>query len=66
MRDEGFIAIEQPMPTSEQITFQPTFALMFAQHRVQHATGGREEFIILYFARVPLTVGNFKDRAQQI
>ena len=59
--DKGFIAVEQPMPTSEQITFQPTLALVFAQHRIQHASGGREKFVILYFTRIPLAVGDFKN-----
>ena len=39
---------------------------MLAKHRVQHASGGREEFIILNFPGVPLTVGDFKNRAQEI
>ena len=46
--NEGLIAVEQPMPSGEQISFQPTLALVFAEHRVQHASGGREEFIIFY------------------
>ena len=39
---------------------------MLAEHRVQNATGGREEFIIFYFPGIPLTVGDFKNRAQKI
>src|ERR1019366_4524371 len=39
---------------------------MLAEHRVHHASSGREEFIIFYFAGVPLTVGDFKNRAQEI
>ena len=54
------------MPAGQQISFQPTLALVFAEHRIQHPSGGREEFIILYFPGVPLTVGDFKDRAQEI
>ena len=64
--NEGLIAVEQPVPPGQQISFQPTLALVLAEHRVQHASGGREEFIILYFPGVPLTVGDFKDRAQEI
>ena len=64
--NEGLIAVEQPVPPGQQIAFQPTLALVFAEHRVQHASGGREELIILYFPRVPLTIGDFKDRAQEI
>ena len=39
---------------------------MRAKHRVQHAPGGREEFIILFFPDIPLTVGDFKNRAQEV
>ena len=28
--DERLIAVEQPVPTGQQITFQPAFALVFA------------------------------------
>jgi phage tail protein X len=45
--NEGLIAVEQPVPPGQQISFQPTLALVLAEHRVQHASGGREEFIIL-------------------
>ena len=64
--NEGLVAVEQPVPPGQQISFQPTLALVLAEHRVQHASGGREEFIILDFPGVPLTVGDFKDRAQEI
>ena len=64
--NEGLIAVEQPVPAGQQITFQPTLALVLAEHRVQHASGGREEFIILYFPGVPLTVGDFENRSQEI
>src|SRR5208337_207199 len=64
--NEGLIAVEKSVPTSEQITLQPTLALMLAEHRVQHASGGREEFIILNLARVPLTVSDFKNCAEKV
>ena len=64
--NEGLIAVEQPVPPGQKISFQPALALVLAEHRVQHASGGREEFIILYFPCVPLTVGDFKNRAQEI
>ena len=54
------------MPPGQQISFQPTLALVLAEHRVQHASGGREEFIILDFPGIPLAVGDFKNRAQKI
>ncbi len=64
--DERLVAVEQPVPAGEQIALQPAFALVLAQHRVQHAAGGREELVVLCFAGVPLPVGDFKDRAQEI
>ena len=64
--NEGLVAVEQPVPAGQQIALQPTLALVLAEHRIQHTSGGREKFIILYFPRVPLTIGRFKDRAQQI
>ena len=64
--NEGLIAVEQPVPPGQQISFQPTLALVLAEHRVQHASGGREEFVVLHFSGIPLTVGDFKDRAQEI
>ena len=64
--NERLVAVEQPVPPGQQISFQPTLALVLAEHRVQHASGRREEFIIFYFPGVPLTVGDFKNRAQEI
>ena len=64
--NKGLVAVEQPVPSGEQITLQPTFALVFAEHRVKHAPGGREKFIVLYHPGVPLTIGDFKDGAQEI
>ncbi len=64
--NEGLVAVEQPVPPGQQISFQPTLALVLAEHRVEHASGRREEFIILDFPGVPLTIGDFKNRAQEI
>ena len=64
--NEGLIAVEQPVPPGQKISFQPSLALVLAEHRVQHASSGREEFIILYFPCVPLAVGDFENRAQEI
>ena len=64
--DEGLVAIEEPVAPREQVALQPPFALMLAEHRVQHASGGREELIVLDRSRVPLTVGDFEHGAQQI
>ena len=51
---------------SASITLQPTLALVLAEHRIQHASGGCKEFIIVYFPCVPLTIGCFKGCAQKI
>ncbi len=54
------------MTPGQKITLQPPLALVLAQHRIQDASGGREELIVGDFPRVPLAVGNFKNGAQQI
>ena len=37
---------------------------MFAQHRVEHAPGGRKELIVPFLPGLPLSIGSFKDRPQ--
>ena len=64
--DERLVAVEQPMPAGQQISLQPAFTLMLAEHCVQHATGRRQEFIVLFRIRVPLTVAGLEDRPQEI
>ncbi len=64
--DKGFVAVEQPVPPSQQIAFQPPLALVFTEHRVQHSPGGREKFIVFGLSGIPLAVGDFKDSAQEI
>ena len=54
------------MPPGEQVALQPAFALVLAEHRVQHASGGREIFVLGHGRGVPLTVGHFKERSQAI
>ena len=51
--NEGLIAVEQPVPPGQQIAFEPTLALVLAEHRIQHASGGREEFIVRLFPAHP-------------
>jgi nucleotide-binding universal stress UspA family protein len=43
----------------EGVSFQPTLALVLAQHRVQHAALRREELIVAEFTRIPLGVPGF-------
>ena len=44
--DERLITVEHPVPSGQQVSFQPTLALVLAEHRVQHEPGGREEFVV--------------------
>jgi hypothetical protein len=39
---------------------------MLAQHGIEHPSGGREELIIRHCSGVPLTIGGFKYRTQEI
>src|ERR1017187_7151530 len=48
------------MPPGEQITFEPAFALMLAEHRIQHATIAREKFVVWQRRGVPLALGHLK------
>ncbi len=64
--NESFITVEQTVPSGEKISFQPALALVLAEHRIQHAAGGREKFIITHFARIPLPVGDVKHSAEEI
>ncbi len=53
------IAVEQPVTSGEQVTFQPAFALMLAQH-LHHASLGSEKLIIGHGRGIPLPFGHFK------
>ena len=54
------------MPSGKQIAFQPSFTLVLAEHRVQHPSIRRQEFIVIILPTFPLSIGNFKDGAQKI
>ena len=54
------------MPPGQQVSFEPALALVFAEHRVQNLSGGREELVIFDCAGVPLTVGHFKNRSEEV
>ena len=64
--DECLVAVEKAVPAGEQVAFQPTLALVLAEHRVQHAACRRQEFVVLDFSRIPLTIGDFKNCAQKV
>src|SRR5664280_1352965 len=54
------------MASGEQISFQPTFTLVFAKHRVQNTSFGSQEFIIFNCPGIPLTISFFKYSTQKI
>jgi hypothetical protein len=41
--DERLVGVEQPVPSGQQVSFEPAHALVLAEHRVQDAFLGREE-----------------------
>jgi hypothetical protein len=64
--NECLVAVEEAVPSGEQVPFQPPLALMLAEHRVQDASGGCEELVVLRIAGIPLTIGDLEHRAEQI
>ena len=64
--DKGLVAVEQAVSPGQQIALEPSLALMLAEHGVQDATLRREKLIVVDFAGVPLTIGDFKDVAEQV
>src|SRR3546814_218399 len=64
--DERFVAIEYPMPPGQQIALKPAFALVLAQHRVEHAPGGCKKLVSRQGLGVPLAVGRFKNGFETI
>jgi len=64
--DKGFVAGEQAMPAGEQVSFEPAFALVFAEHRVEDAPGGGEELVVVHGPGFPLAIGDFEDAAEEI
>jgi hypothetical protein len=54
------------LASGEEITFEPTLALVLTQHRIEYPSGGRKKFVILDSSGVPLPVGHFENRAQEI
>ena len=64
--DERLVAVEQPVPSGQQISFEPPFALMLTEHRIQHAPPWREELIAGDGAGLPLPVGDLENRAEHV
>ena len=63
--DERLVAVEESVPSGEQITLQPTLALVLAEH-LHHAAGGRKKFVARHGRGVPLPLGHFEERFQAI
>ncbi len=63
--DEGLVAVEQPMPSGQQIPFQPALALMLAEHFQHLATDG-EELVVRLGGRVPLSRGRLEHGLQTV
>lgn len=63
--DERLVAVEQAVPTGEQVAFEPALALVFAQHLHDPALAG-EEFVAVLDAGVPLSIGGLEHRAETV
>jgi hypothetical protein len=64
--DECLVAVEESVSSGQEIPFQPTLALVFAQHGIQNAAIWREELVVADFAVIPLAIGDLEDRLQEI
>ena len=53
------------MPSRQQITFEPAFALMFAEH-FHHTSIGCEKLVIGHGRGVPLALGHIKESLQAV
>src|SRR5450830_941819 len=63
--NERLVAVEDPMPPSEQVALKPAFTLMLAQHLHDPAIQG-EEFIGAFSLCIPLSVGYLKNGVQAV
>src|ERR1700738_4845667 len=63
--DEGLIAREQAMASREQVSFEPAFAKMLAQH-LHDATVDAEINIDLFNISHPFLAGDFVDGLQSV
>ncbi len=64
--DERLVAVEQSMSAGEQVALEPALALVFAQHRVQHASGRCEQFVVRHGRGVPLALGRLEQGSQTV
>ena len=65
--DERLVAVEQTVPTGQQITLEPTLALVFGQH-LDHPAGTSEMVVHLGPEElgVPLLVGGIEHRLESV
>src|SRR5665647_456015 len=60
-----FVACKQPVSSGKQVSFEPAFALMFAQY-FHCPSLGCEKFVIILCLSFPLPVGQLKNGVQTI
>src|SRR5450759_3906705 len=63
--NERLVAVKQPVSAGEQISLEPTFALMLAQH-FYYASVGCKKLIVLFRSCYPLPVSGLKNGIQSI
>src|SRR5208283_1332881 len=59
------VAVEEPMPPSEQVALEPALTLVLAEH-FHHAPGGCEKFVVRHGRGVPLAFGHVKESFQAV
>ncbi len=62
---EGLVGVEEAVPAGQQVSLEPSLALVLTED-FHHAAILGEEFISLHLLRVPLSRRRFKDRVQPI
>jgi len=63
--DERLIAIEESVPAGQQVAFEPSLALVLAEH-FHDASAGREKFVVRHGLGVPLALGHLKESFQAV
>jgi hypothetical protein len=63
--DESLVAVEDSMPSGEQIALEPALALVLAEH-FHHTTGGREKLVVRHGPGIPLALGRFEEGLQAV
>ena len=58
--DEGLVTIEEAVSPGEQVSFEPAFTLMLAQHRVDHAAAGGQVFVAWTASLRPTDARSFR------